>query len=462
MIGIQWLNGKLRIARISKKGKKVELRDYIEVEIPTGDFWNRGLEEVNLVKERIEKVFRENKIKDKEIVMLFESKDISLRTSEYPYMSIKELEMAILDDLEEYQAFDENYSLFTFSMLDQDKSKIRTTVATIPKVIVNTWESIFKNLGCKLVSFELSFVSGTRYILWSGKNKYPNGIIFIGNETTDLVFIKEKKINSIINLSVGINDFYNLDELSFDTTFLSWQEELITYLNSAFYELGDKNIVIFGEDERYFKVAENFVKNLSLDYKVDIIENLNISLLGTALYDVNILRINFIKERILIDRELIIRSLISFLLALSLIFPINFYFDLKIRDLDRKINYLQSEILKYNDQISNLRKEVDNQNAMVQILEKWLEERSAVSLPFIFLSDLRYFIPKNVWLTAFDIGIDKKLIIEGYSLDTEGVADFLLALSRYERIKSIKLESAILEIMENKEVQKFRVVGYIK
>lgn len=462
MIGIQWLNGKLRIARISKKGKKVELRDYIEVEIPIGDFWNRELEEVNSVKERIEKVFRENKIKDKEIIMLFESKDISIRTSEYPYMSLKELEMAILDDLEEYQAFDENYSLFTFSVLDQDKSKIRATVATIPKVIVDTWESIFKNLGCKLISFEPSFISGARYILWLNKNKYPDGIIFIGNETTDLVFIKEKKVNSIINLSVGINDFYNLDELSFDTTFLSWQEELITYLNSAFYELKEKNIIIFGEDERYFKVAENFVKNLSLDYKVEILENVNTSLLGTGLYEIDIPRISFIKEKIVIDRELIVRSIISFLLALSLIFPVNFYLDLKIKDFDKKINYLQSEIAKYNDQINNLRKEVDNQNAIVQILEKWLEERSTVSLPFIFLSDLRYFIPKNVWLTSLDIGIDKKLIIEGYSLDTEGVADFLLALSRYERIKSIKLESAILEIMENKQVQKFRVVGYIK
>ncbi len=462
MIGIQWLNGKLKIARISKNGRRVELRDYIEVEIPMGDFWNRGVEDVNLVKERIEKVFRENKIKDKDIALLFESKDISLRTSEYPYVSLKELEMTILDDLEEYQAFDENYNLFTFSVLEQDKNRIRVVVATIPKIIVDTWENIFKSLGCKLISFEPSFISGTRYILWTRKNKYPDGILFIGSETTDLVFIKGKKINSIINLSVGINDFHNLDELSFDTTFLSWQEELITYLNSAFYELKERNILILGEDERYLKVAENFVKNLSLDYRVDIIEDFNASLLGTVLYELNIPRLNFIKERVVIDKELIIRSVVSFLLALSLLFPINFYLDLKIKELDRKINYLQTEIVKYNDQISNLKKELDNQNTMVQILEKWLEERSTVSLPFIFLSDLRYFIPKNVWLTSLDIGIDKKLIIEGYGLDTEGIADFLLALSRYERIKSIKLESAILEIIENKQVQKFRMVGSIK
>ncbi len=463
MISIQWLNGRLKMARVLKKGKSIELRDYQEMEIPQGDFWNRGLEEKNLVQEKIEKFLKENKIKDKEVILLFESKDISIRTSEYPSMSLKDLEMAILDDLEEFQAFDESYNSFTFSVITQDKNKVRSVVATIPKIIIDTWENIFKNLGLTLISLEPSFISGIRYILVSLKNRYPDGIIFIGNETTDLVFIRDRKINSVINLSVGINDFYNLNDLSSDTTFLSWQEEVVTYLNSAFYESKDKNIVIFGEDERYFKVVENFVKNISPEYKVEITEDLNISLLGTALYgETNIPKLSFVKEKVIRERELIIRSAISFLLALSLMFPLNLYLDIKIKDLDRRINYLQGEITKYNDQINNLRKEVDTQNAIVKILEGWLQERSTVSLPFLFLSDLKYMVPQNVWLTSVDIGVDKKLTIEGYSLDTEGVADFLLALSQYERIKNVKLESAILEVLQNRQIQRFEIVGYIK
>jgi len=56
MISIQWLNGRLKMARVLKKGKSIELRDYQEMEIPQGDFWNRGLEEKNLVQGKNRKI----------------------------------------------------------------------------------------------------------------------------------------------------------------------------------------------------------------------------------------------------------------------------------------------------------------------------------------------------------------------------------------------------------------------
>lgn len=150
-------------------------------------------------------------------------------------------------------------------------------------------------------------------------------------------------------------------------------------------------------------------------------------------------------------------------LALSLIFPLNFYFDIRIKNLNGRIKVLQMEIDRYNNEINNLRAQVDENNLIVTTLESWIEKKSAIYFPFIFLMDLKYLTPKNVWLTSLEISSDRKLTIEGYSLDTNGVADFLLLLNNYERVKSVRLESSLLEVIgDDKELQKFRIVSELK
>uniref|UniRef100_A0A7C3MJ17 Fimbrial assembly protein n=1 Tax=Dictyoglomus thermophilum TaxID=14 RepID=A0A7C3MJ17_DICTH len=461
MLSIHWIDGKLNIGQVNIKGKKVELKNKFTFEIPKGDFWNRK-KDVEEIKKTLNEFLKKNKIKDNNAVVSFENKDIMMRIVEYPKMSVKELETYILDDLEESQGISlDNYSISLSPILD-DKDKVKLIVATLPRVIINSFKDIFENNKISLIRFEPTSLTIFRYLLYTQKENIAS-VIFIGNDTTDLIFLNNRRLFSFINLSVGINDFTNLDSLDIDPAYISWKEEMITYLNSGLYDIEEKSVVIVGEDDKFLNIGVNLLENLSLTFKASLIQETSLPLLGSILYREKIVPdLNFIRSKIDIDRELITRSLLSLLLSLSLLFPLNFYLDLRIRDLNRRIQSLSQEIAKYNDQIFNLRKQVDDGNLLLQTLEGWLDERSSVALPFLFLSDLKNFVPRSCWLTNFQIGLDRKIIIEGYSLDTEGVADLMLALSQYERVKNIKLESSVLEIVGDKPVQKFRMIGYIK
>lgn len=461
MISIHWVDGRLNIGQVDIKSRKIELKNKYSLEIPKGDFWNRK-RDIEDIKKTLNDFLKKNKIKDNNAVVSFENKDIMMRIVEYPKMPVKELETYILDDLEESQGISlDNYSV-AFSPISNDKDKVKLIVATLPKIIIDSFKDIFESNKISLIRFEPTSLSILRYLLYIQKENISS-VIFIGNDTTDLIFLNNRKLSSFINLSVGINDFTNLDSLEVDPAYISWKEELITYLNSGLFDMEEKSVVIVGEDDRFLSVGVNLLENLSLTFNTSLIQETSLPFLGSILYREKVVPdLNFIKFKIGIDKELITRSLLSLLLSLSLLFPLNFYLDLKIKDLNRRIQSLNQEIAKYNDQILNLRKQVDDGNLLLQTLEGWLDERSSIALPFLFLSDLKNFIPRSCWLTNFQIGLDKKIIIEGYSLDTEGVADFMLALSQYERIKNIKLESSILEIIGDKPIQKFRMVGFLK
>ncbi|HOJ92665.1 MAG TPA: PilN domain-containing protein [Dictyoglomaceae bacterium] len=462
MIGLYWKSGKLKVSEISSKGGKLSLKNEIEIDIPEGDFWNRGRGEAENISQILGSVLKENSIKDKEVYITFESKDFSVRSAEYPKMPLKELEMSILDDLEEYQAFSLENGAFTFSTLEEVKERLRLLILTLPKIIISTWENIIEKLGLSLIGLEPASFSGLRYILFS-KNLYDS-VIFIGNETTDIFFFSDDgRLNSVINLSVGVNDLSYNGNLNLESAIASWREEIITYLNSAFYNSETLNIAIFGEDERFKTFAEILSENLS-SYSVEIIDNLDIPLMGLGLVKEKIIPdVNFVKKKgIKIDKELITTSLLLFILAISLLFPVNFYLNLKIKDLNSKIANLETEISKYNDEVSKLRKDVDDSNLLLQSLESWLQKKETIAFPSIFLSDLKSFVPKKVWLSSVDISPDKKIVIEGYSLDTEGVADFLLSLSQYPLVNSVKLESSVFELIGDSPVQKFRIVSNLK
>lgn len=461
MLVFHWISGKIRIVEGAFRKSRLDVKRSFEVNISEGDFWNRGEEGINEVVKILTNFIKENKIKDKEVYLNFESKDISIRVAEYPKMKIKELENAILDDLIEFQGFEPNLSLFTFIKLSEEGEKQKLAIFTIPKIIVEVWKKIIKSLGLELIVFEPTSISMLRAL--NSISKEPvDCVIFIGNENTNIFFLDNKRLDSLINISIGVNDLsYISDNVNLEPAIISWNEEVTTYINSYYLNKKEINLVITGEDERFLPLAQNLLQYISAN--VDILTDIKSLLIGITIDEKLIPRVNFIARRELIDKDLIIRSAISVFLALSLIFPLNFYIDIRIKNLDGKIRVLQMEIDRYNNEINNLRAQVDENNLIVTTLESWIEKKSAIYFPFIFLMDLKYLTPKNVWLTSLEISSDRKLTIEGYSLDTNGVADFLLLLNNYERVKSVRLESSLLEVIGNdKELQKFRIVSELK
>lgn len=463
MLVFHWVSGRLRIIECRLDKKKINIKRSFDLDIPQGDFWNRGEQELRNIKDSLYMLIKENKIKEKDVYLSFENKDISMRIVEYPKMNPKEIESAILDDLIEFQGFDPETSSFTFIKLSEDKEKQKVAIFTIPKIVLEVWKRILKDLNLNLFIFEPTSLSALRTISFLLKDPI-DCVIFIGNENTDLFFISNRKLDSLINISVGVNDLiYSIENINLEPAVISWNEEISTYINSYFLnrDIKKPKILIAGEDERFVFLAQNLMQ--SLNENIEVYSELNTLLVGSIIEDKFIPKVNFIRGRILLDKELVFRTAISAVLALSLLFPINFYLDVKSQNINNRIKSLQMEIDKYNQEIGNLRAKVDEENLVLITLESWLEKRSAMYFPFVFLVDLKHLVPKNVWLSSLEISPDKKLIIDGYSLDTSGVADFLFLLSNYERIKNVKLESSILEILgNNREVQRFRILGVLK
>ncbi|PMQ02264.1 MAG: hypothetical protein CBR30_01005 [Dictyoglomus sp. NZ13-RE01] len=464
MLSFHFANGRIKVLEGSFQKKNFKIEKSFAIDLFSVDFGSRGEGEKisNIIKEELEK----NNVKEKDLYLTLETKDFMLRVMEFPTMPIKELRENIIDELEEFYSFREKDMDLSFSLLPSEKDKIKALVVTYPKSIVKFWKELSERLSLNLKYMEISSLSFIRGLTLENYDFSKNiAIIFLGNDVTDIYLFQKGNLYNLYNLSIGTSDLL-LESSPINSTLLSWIDEIKTYISTSF--LLDE-IIVIGEEEKFIPLSSYLSENFS-NIPLTVNQNLWLGNMGVLLANQkipSIPTINIIgreKVGLKIEREVLLRSVLAGALALIIVLSGNMYLNLRIRDIKKERIYLEQNLNERRAEIGWLRKTVEERISLNKGLENWIKELDENRLisPSYFLRDLSRITPVKVWLSNLEFNNDNKILFEGYSLDSEGVADFMIALTYSKIFKDVNLQNSSLVNIGNKSIQNFRIVGVIK
>ncbi|MGB9857615.1 MAG: PilN domain-containing protein [Dictyoglomaceae bacterium] len=464
MLTLNWTNGKIKVLVGSYIKKKFKSEKSFVIDIPEGDFWNRRDKEkiIAILKEEL----MNNNVREKDLYVTLETKDFFLRIMEFPSIPIKELRENIIYELEDLYSFREDSMDLSFTILSSNKEKIKILVSTFPRVIIDSWKELSEKLKLNLKYIEVSSLSALRGLIVENYDFSKNQVVlFLGNEITDIYVFQEGKLINLYNLSIGTSDLLYETSLV-NTALVSWSDEIKTYLSNLPFNI--EKLLIIGEEEKSIPLL-NYIQDIFSDFPVIINKNLWLSNIGVSLSSFNfppIPNLNILgKEKILpFEKDIFIRSLLAGILALIIVTSANFYITFQINSLKKERIFLEQNLNQRRAEVEELRKTVEERITLNKGLENWVKELNENKFisPSYFLKDLGSITPVKVWLSNLEVSNENKILLEGYSLDSEGVADFLISLSYSNIFKDVNLQSSNLMNIGNKEVQAFKIVGVIK
>ncbi len=464
MLSFHLMDGRIRFLEGLWEKKSLKIKNSFILEIKE-EWWVRGKEDriAQILKEELEK----NNIKEKDLYITLETKEFCPRLIEFPKIPLKELRENILDELEELISFREETMGMGFSVLHQDKEKIRVLVLTYPKDIIEVWKNISNELNLRLKYIEFSSLSSLRGLAYENYDFSKNiCVIFVGYDVSDIYLFNKGKIWGIYNMSIGASDFSFYENIAVNTSFLSYIDEIRTYLSTFPFELDE--MVVVGESEESIPIL-NYIGDAFSDFPISLNKNLWISSIGVSIDSQEfplIPHLNLLSKELALrfEREYFLRSLLAGVLALIIVLSTNFYLTLQLDKIRREKLFLEQTLNQRRGELEELRKIVQERISVNEGLKAWIENLNynKILSPSYFLKDLSKITPVNVWLSDLEIFEDNKISLQGYSLDSEGVADFLISLSYSNVFKDVNLQNSNLIEIGNKRVQNFRILAVIK
>jgi type IV pilus assembly protein PilN len=169
---------------------------------------------------------------------------------------------------------------------------------------------------------------------------------------------------------------------------------------------------------------------------------------------INLLPFRSDRKKENIRRQLSI-FLLSVILALVVIFGINFLLGAQIDDLNSRIASTQVELEKYekiNREIEEIKRKLDNLNKKLAVIRELEASRYEPVRLMDTLSQV--IVEKRMWFTALDVKTDV-VNISGVAMDDKTVADFMV------RLEGCGLFSAVsLKTLRQSEIQKTNLKSF--
>jgi len=169
---------------------------------------------------------------------------------------------------------------------------------------------------------------------------------------------------------------------------------------------------------------------------------------------INLLPFRSDRKKENIRRQLSI-FLLSVILALVVIFGINFLLGTQIDDLNSRITSTQAELEKYekiNREIEEIKRKLDTLNKKLAVIRDLEVSRYE---PVRLMDTLaQVIVEKRMWFTALDVKTDV-VNISGVAMDDKTVADFMV------RLEGCGLFSAVsLKTLRQAEIQKTNLKSF--
>jgi len=157
------------------------------------------------------------------------------------------------------------------------------------------------------------------------------------------------------------------------------------------------------------------------------------------------IRINLLPFRAARKKENIRRQVTLFLLSLTLLLIVLFYYNFslngRINKLDAKIKDTQGELEKYvkiNKEIAQIKKKLANLKKKMAVMDTLEANRFA---PVRLMDTMtQVIVPKRMWFTRLE-SKGRKVNISGIAMDNTTVADFMIRLENSGLFKDVDLKT---------------------
>lgn len=325
----------------------------------------------------IKRFFKINGIKTKKVSYGLSEEDVIIRINDYPKMPEDDLRKIILDEVESYKIFENDYPILNLIKLKEIENRVRYLIVVAPRKRVEEKLDFLKKIGLNPISIDVpSFASfRANKILRKDYFKGDGVFTFIGENKTTLIFFTNGEPLLLREFDIGLNSISEnfetfRNEISNTLSYFSREEKknieriIISSIESGIEDFIQKIKEIFG-------IEVLFGAPLS-DQPIYFSSSIGLSLIS---YE-DKLKIDLIpkdiKERGKDQFKLIMLILSIILIGFLLIF-LSIYLIGSIRTTNESIKEINNNLIKVEDSILNL-KDVEKKYSELVVKQKEIDE----------------------------------------------------------------------------------------
>lgn len=197
-------------------GNKDEVAFYGSITTPEGAVEGDKLLNVEAVASAINTFINSNKIKEKRLSFVIESRDIVTRNMEAPIMEEEGIKKAVEWETAQYlPSAEDNYYIdfeITDKIVNENKKVYKIFIAAVPKTRIDSYVELSKALNMELVSIDISSNCIARVFkgIYNKGNNESIGIIDINDSSSSMIILDKGKLFIERAVPFGMNNIYKL------------------------------------------------------------------------------------------------------------------------------------------------------------------------------------------------------------------------------------------------------------
>jgi len=194
----------LKLIFLTKKGKKIELKNYGEKIVPRGFFINGEIQKEKEIAQLIKTFVKETKVFTPYVVSVLPETKTFIKTIEIPWSEKQNIVEAIKREIELYIPFKLEEVYFDWQIVEESDTKIKVLVGLASKKIIDSYLKILKMAGLQPISLEIESVAILK-AMFNEKEDISKSLAFIdlGATRSSLIVVDKGIIQLTISLPLS-------------------------------------------------------------------------------------------------------------------------------------------------------------------------------------------------------------------------------------------------------------------
>ncbi len=206
--GIDFSDLRIRIVKLKKKGKSLDLASWNKKTIPKGIIVDGEIKNeeklISIIKEVVLGV-KGDEIKAKHVVASLPENKSFLQVIDIPKMNEEELKTAIPFEAENYIPFPMNEVYLDYEIIPSANNS-KALIGAMPRKVIDPYVSVIKRAGFKIKALEIESQSIIRALVKDHFSPFPILIIDFGKTTTSFIVFSGYSLRFTSSITISSND----------------------------------------------------------------------------------------------------------------------------------------------------------------------------------------------------------------------------------------------------------------
>jgi len=205
--GLDISDGSLRLAQLGNIGKKVSLRAYSQIDLPTDCVVDGEIKNPKIFLEKLNELMKAKKGKERlsrQVIAVLPEEKTFLKTISLP-AGTAPLKQKISEIIPQVMPLDIGDIYFDWQLIKKNSAEQSVLVGASPKSIVDSYFGILTKAGLTPIALEVEAASIARLLIEHNNEQEPQIIIDMGASRTGLFLYDEGMIKFTISLPISGN-----------------------------------------------------------------------------------------------------------------------------------------------------------------------------------------------------------------------------------------------------------------